>query len=195
MSNAVPTCPAFNFTTHPSALPFNVNYETYLSNDVSKNSKYHFVANGAIVFDGAIPERVLLIQRAAGDSMSNMWETPGGGCDKEDPSILYGAARELWEEAGLIATSVGPPVGDGYSFTIRSGKLVCKFTFVVDVEKGPDGKINVKLDPKEHQNYVWASEEDVKARKVGELELRFTTSEQEAVVLEAFKARREASKS
>lgn len=126
--------------------------------------------------------------------MGSLWEAPGGASDKEDPTILYGAAREVWEEAGLIATSIGPPVGDGYLFTTKTGKQICKFSFVVDVEKGPDGKKNVKLNAREHQNYGWASEEEIKARKVGGSELRFTRNEQEVVVLEAFKARREASK-
>ena len=123
--------------------------------------------------------------------MPSQWETPGGACDKEDPSILHGVARELWEEAGLTTASIGPPVGDGYFFLSRSGKLVCKFNFLVDAEKGAGGKLDVKLNPSEHQNYVWAAEEEVKAQKVGDVELNFTTREQEAVVLEAFRARRE----
>jgi hypothetical protein len=53
--------------------------------------------------------------------------------------------------------------------------------------------LDVKLDPTEHQNYVWAAEEEVKARKVGDVNLKFTTGELEAVVLEAFRARREMS--
>jgi 8-oxo-dGTP pyrophosphatase MutT (NUDIX family) len=162
-----------------------------LSTHPGEKFEYHFIATGALVFDASTPERILLIQRAAHDSMPGQWEIPGGACDKEDPSILDGAARELWEETGLTASSIGPQVGDGHFFLTRSGKLVCKFNFLVDVEKDVDGKWDVKLDPNEHQNYVWTTEEEVKARRTGDVDLKFTTREQEAVVLEAFRARRE----
>jgi 8-oxo-dGTP pyrophosphatase MutT (NUDIX family) len=183
--------PTFNFTAHPSTASFAVPCETYLSTHPSEKFKYKFIATGALVFDTSTPERVLLIQRAAHDSMPSRWEIPGGGCDEEDPSILHSVARELWEEAGLTATSIGPQVGEGCIFLTRSGNLVCKFSFLVDAEKAAGGKLDVKLDPSEHQNYVWAAEEEVKARKVGDVELKFTTKAQEAVVLEAFRARRE----
>jgi 8-oxo-dGTP pyrophosphatase MutT (NUDIX family) len=181
--------PTFNFTAHPSTSSFAVPYETYLSTHPSEKFKY--IATGALVFDASTPKHILLIQRAAHDSMPGRWEIPGGACDKEDPSILHSAARELWEEVGLTAASIGPQVGDSHFFLTRSGKLVCKFNFLVDAEKGAGEKLDVKLDPSEHQNYVWAAEEEVKARKVGDVELKFTTEEQEAVVLEAFRARRE----
>jgi len=181
----------FNFDVHPSAVPFAVPSDTYLSTHTEEKFKYNFIATGALVFDASTPERILLIQRAAHDSMPGRWEIPGGGCDKEDASILHGVTRELWEEAGLNAVSIGPQVGGGKFFLSRSGKSVCKYSFLVDAEKGVNGKLHVKLDPNEHQNYVWAAEEDVKARSVGEIELEFTTKDQETVVLEAFKARRE----
>jgi 8-oxo-dGTP pyrophosphatase MutT (NUDIX family) len=173
MSDAETPHPTFNFTAHPSTSSFAVPYETYLSTHPGEKFKCKYIATGALVFDASTPRRILLIQRAAHDSMPSRWEIPGGGCDKEDPSILHSAARELWEEAGLTATNIGPQVGDGYFFLSRSGKL------------------DVELDPSEHQNYAWAAEEEVMARKVGDVELKFTTREQEAVVLEAFRARRE----
>jgi 8-oxo-dGTP pyrophosphatase MutT (NUDIX family) len=191
MSDAETPRPTFNFTTHPSTSSFAVPYETYLSTHPGEKFEYKYIATGALVFDASTPERILLIQRAAHDSIPSRWEIPGGGCDKEDPSILHGVARELWEEAGLAAASIGPQVGDGHFFLSRSGKLVCKFSFLVDAEKGAGGKLDVKLDPGEHQNYVWAAEEEVEARKVGDMELKFTSREQEAVVREAFRARRE----
>jgi len=99
-------------------------------------------------------------------------------------------ARELWEEAALTAVSIGPLVGSPQRFTSRKGKEVCKFNFLVGTESATSGKegkgMDVKLDPKEHQNFVWASEEEVKAGKVGELEIEFTMKDLEATVLEAF---------
>ena len=180
--------PIFKFTTHHSASAFSVPYETHVSSQPEGTYKYQFVANGAMVFDFSSPKRILLLQRAAHDSMPNRWEVPGGACDREDESILHSVARELWEEAGLVATSIGPQIGDGQMFLTRSGKIVCKFHFLVEAEKGPNGRLDVKLDPNEHQNYVWATEEEVKARTVRQLELNFTTREQEAAVLRAFNA-------
>lgn len=189
MPDSKAALPVFNFMVHPSAALFNVPYETYASSHPHTKFSYTLIATGSIVFDSS--DRVLLIQRAASDSMPNRWETPGGGCDKEDPSILHSAVRELWEEAGLVATSVGPRVGDDHLFLTRSGRLVCKFYFMVETERGGEGNLKVKLDPVEHQNYVWASGEDVEAGKVGDVDINFTTGEQKAVVVEAFRARKE----
>ena len=75
-------------------------------------------------------------------------------------------------------------------FVTRSGKQICKFNFLVEVEKSADGRLEVKLDPSEHQRYVWASEEEVRVRKVGDVDLEFTMSDLEATVLEAFGVRR-----
>jgi len=47
----------------------------------------------------------------------------------------------------------------------------------------------VKLNPVEHQKFVWANEEEVRAKKVGEVELEFTSAGLEATVLEAFNSR------
>jgi hypothetical protein len=52
--------------------------------------------------------------------------------------------------------------------------------------------MDVKLDPKEHQSFVWASEEEARARKVGNLEIEFTMKDLEETVLEAFSIRKEA---
>lgn len=120
--------------------------------------------------------------------MPGRWEIPGGGCDDDDESILHGVARELWEEAGLNAISIGPLVGNPHLFVSRSGKQICKFNFMVDAEKSADGTLQVKLDPDEHQRFVWASEEEVRTKKVGDVELEFTTGDLEATVLEAFRS-------
>ncbi|OAL38909.1 hypothetical protein AYO20_01660 [Fonsecaea nubica] len=159
--------------------------------------------------------RVLLVQRAAHDSAPLRWEAPGGACDPEDTSILHAVARELWEEAGLVAKRIGPLIAPGHVFVTRGGKRVCKFEFLVDVvggrvndvedddgrRKDGDGKGSgispripqVKLDPNEHVNYVWATEEECREGRtiVGEIELAFTTRQQKVTLLEAFKVRRE----
>ncbi|KAK5659396.1 hypothetical protein OQA88_1489 [Cercophora sp. LCS_1] len=139
--------------------------------------------------------RVLLVQRAPHDSMPNRWEVPGGAVDLEDETVLHGAVRELREEGGLVATKIThwipEQTGDveGYVFTNRAGtKTFCRFAFGVEVEDWE----SVKLDPNEHQDYVWASEEEVSEGKVGERELVFTVEETRRLILEGFRLWREA---
>ncbi|PKS08701.1 hypothetical protein jhhlp_004754 [Lomentospora prolificans] len=67
----------------------------------------HFIAS-ALVFN---PEgRLLTVQRSATDFGANLWEIPGGCVDPHE-SVLQGAARELFEEAGLKMVSVQCAVG------------------------------------------------------------------------------------
>lgn len=177
--------PDFKFKSHPSVSTFLVSSQNFFSQNPDDLSRYQHLATGAVVFDKSTPPRILLIQRAANDSMPNLWETPGGACDDDDETLLYGVARELWEEAGLKATSIGPQVGEGYVFHTRSGKTVSKFTFIAEVESE-----EVKLDPEEHQKHVWATEEEVKRHRVGDVVIDFTHSNQEDVVLQAFEVQR-----
>src|SRR6266542_3792289 len=179
----------FRFTYHPSSSPFTVSSEKFISN--RPDAKYKYLATGALVFDdsNSSPPRILLIQRCASDSMPGRWEIPGGGVDDDDKSILHAVARELWEEAALTAINIGPLVGSPHFFESRSGKQVCKFNFLVET-KSEEGTMDVKLNPEEHQRFVWASEEEARSRKVGDLEIEFTTTDLEATVLEAFWIRR-----
>ncbi|KAI4264764.1 MAG: hypothetical protein L6R42_000136 [Xanthoria sp. 1 TBL-2021] len=175
---------SFNLQPRPSTSHLSIPAQTYLSQNQSEHA-CKLLATGAIVFSAS---RILLLQRATGDSMPNRWETPGGACDN-DQTILHAVARELWEETMLVARSVGPMIGEGYTFKTRSGKMVRKLNFIVEVEtRDGDGGSNfeVRLRPEEHQGFVWATEEEVRACKVGDVEIGFTMPEQEAVVLDAF---------
>jgi 8-oxo-dGTP pyrophosphatase MutT (NUDIX family) len=183
--------PVFSFIYHPSCSPFTVSSDQCIANH--PGAEYKYLATGALVFDdsNSSTPRILLIQRCASDSMPGRWEIPGGGVDDDDESILHAVARELWEEAALTAVSIGPLVGSPHFFESRSGKRVCKFNFFVET-KSTVRTVDVKLNPEEHQRFVWASEEEARARKVGDLEIEFTTTGLEATVLEAFWIRREA---
>ena len=178
--------PTFDFTFHPSAAPFTDPEQAYLS--FHPDARYGYIATGALVFDVLDPAtpRILLLQRSASDSMPNRWEIPGGACDDEDESILYAVARELWEEARLKARHISAPVGEPNLFTSRSGKQICKFNFIVEVEMNAKGQLRPRLDPKEHQQFVWASEPEVRMKKANDVELMFTTPELMATVLQGF---------
>ncbi|KAL7916865.1 NUDIX hydrolase domain-like protein [Trichoderma velutinum] len=150
------------------------------------------LATGCIVFN---PEgRVLLIQRAGHDSLPNRWEIPGGAVDSRDPTILYGAARELWEESRLIAkrfvrlVTEGPGGRDLQVFPNSTKTLwLCRFSFEVEIESAS----HVMLDAAEHQDFVWVSEDEVRAQKIGDRDIPITNDAMRSVILEFFRLRNE----
>jgi 8-oxo-dGTP pyrophosphatase MutT (NUDIX family) len=198
----------FTFTHQPSVAALNIPAKTFLST----RPLIRGAATGALVFSRATGEdRVLLVQRAAHDSMPLRWEIPGGACDPEDETILHGLARELWEEAGLRMTGVVRQVGGEYVFLTRKGMGVSRVTFEVEVEtptsttesEGGSQKEmlpEVVLDPNEHARFLWATEEEVRTGRVavvggsGEpevVDVDFTTKPQRATILLGFKLRQE----
>jgi 8-oxo-dGTP pyrophosphatase MutT (NUDIX family) len=95
-------------------------------------------------------------------------------------------ARELWEETGLEAKRINGAVGDPHLFSSPSGKQICRFNFVVQAETDAEGRLQPKLDPEEHQRFIWAIETEVKARKAKDMESEFTTQDLVATILQAF---------
>ena len=141
---------------------YNVPLSTYLI----KTQKYSSLAVGALIFQSPTPTsepRILLLKRAESDYLPGIWEMPGGAVDAEDPSILAGCAREVWEESGLRVSEfkeVIRPGNDGsgaWEWEDR-GKWWGKVCFLVDVE----GDAEVKLDPEEHQAFGWFTRKEVR---------------------------------
>jgi 8-oxo-dGTP pyrophosphatase MutT (NUDIX family) len=178
--------PVFSFDYDPSVAEFAVPKQHYLA--ARPGASFGYIATSTLVVDTRLASemRVLLLQRAASDEDPNKWEPPGGACDDDDKSILDGAARELWEEAGLEAARISGPIGDPYFFTLDDGKKVCQFNFAVQLVSERAIPSSVKLDPEEHQRSVWATEAQVKARKADGMDLDFTRSEVERTILLAF---------
>lgn len=178
--------PVFDFDYLPSVAEYAVSKRDYLT--ARPEASFGYIATSALVLDtrDASNPRVLLLQRAASDDDPNLWEPPGGACDDDDDTILHAAARELWEEAGLQAARIAGPVGGPYFFTLDDGKKVCQFNFAVELRMEGAPLSKVKLDPEEHQRFVWATEFEIKSRKAGDIELEFTRDEVERTVLLAF---------
>jgi 8-oxo-dGTP pyrophosphatase MutT (NUDIX family) len=192
------TDPAANVSGGQPALTFNselARYNVPLSGYLPSNPQaagipFDGFATGSLVID---PEtsKILLVQRAAHDSMPLKWETPGGAVDAEDESILHAAARELLEETGLVATRIVELVGGMQEFVTRKGLKVGKMYFLVEVdvnhERHGNNEIKVRMDPNEHVQHVWASEEEARAKKVGDVVLEYTTDAQEEAIYEAYR--------
>jgi 8-oxo-dGTP pyrophosphatase MutT (NUDIX family) len=180
-----------SFTLDDSLLSWNIPAYEWLVKH-GKESEWDGLATANVVFNS--DDRILLLQRAATDSMPNKWELPGGAVDDDDSTILHGAARELAEEAGLVAqhfgyvVTGGPGHDLGHAFPNSTNtKVWCRFTFHVEVESCD----SVKLDPKEHQDFAWVSEQEVKEQRTGDRELAITRDSVAALIVEAFRLRRE----
>lgn len=138
---------------------------------------------------GACSHRVALKAEELLDSHANTsQEIPGGKVDDTDSTLLHAAARELKEETGLIAKRVIRKVSH---FTFADGRpdkpiTWLKLIFEMEVED-----FNVTLDSVEHQQYLFASEEEVKHDLVGDVKLAYISPPNKDVKLEAFRLRKE----
>lgn len=169
--------------------------------------------------DSGSVQRVLLIQRAETDSLPGKWEIPSGVVSnniQKDATVTRAVVRELWEETGLIAKGltrlVSPPhigseaavastpggeqVGEGFVFSNSTNtKTFCRYVFEVEVEdEFEQGEgLSIKLNSWEHQDFVWAEEQEVRRLKVGdgERELDFTSDHLRRLILEGFRLRAE----
>ncbi|PKS13335.1 hypothetical protein jhhlp_000106 [Lomentospora prolificans] len=187
------TPPRFDLTFHSSLAPWN---KSVLQWGIDNDKHFDGLAVGAHVYDA--DNRLLLVQRAAHDSMPNRWEAPGGAADATDSTLFEATARELWEETGLVARDLKRIIPEaegrapGSVFTNRTGrKILCRFSFEVEVQSCE----GVRIDPEEHQDYLWVTEEEARAEKVGEREIPITNQIMRSVILEGFRLRRLAAES
>lgn len=178
--------PVYNFKHDPSVAEFAVSKHAYL--DTHPKAAFKLIATSALVLDTspASAPRVLLLQRAASDTNPGKWEPPGGAVDDDDLSILHAAARELWEEAGLRASHIGGPVGEPHFFARSNGDKICRFIFTIHVENEDGAFLTARLDPKEHQQSLWATESEVRAGRVGDVNIDFVRKDVKHTVLLAF---------
>ena len=188
-STSVSQNDSYHGLSHQESLAaFNVTKDQYFA--ARPDLEFTHIATSALVVVPTGEDQkphILLLQRAAHDSNPHKWEPPGGACDDEDESILYGAARELREETGFTAVHIQHMIEPSHFFSARSGRKICRFNLVVRIkEVSVDGKPSVPLlDPNEHQNYVWATEDEVRAGRAGSIDLDFTRNEVKQTVLKA----------
>ena len=101
-------------------------------------------------------QQFLILRRSDIDDREGQWTMPGGHIDPDDGSIESGAVRELREEASLTCkisdlTYLGSPKEKKYYF------LTLKWSGDVNVDKP-----NPKTDEIEHDDYKWATINEIK---------------------------------
>jgi 8-oxo-dGTP pyrophosphatase MutT (NUDIX family) len=181
--------PRFDFEVDDSLSAWNMPANEWLQ----KHAKpYSGLASGNIVFNDS--GKVLVIQRASTDSMPNKWEIPGGAVSDEDHTFFHGAARELWEESGLRARRFTQVVTEGLDRepgqvypNSTNTKVWCRFAFIVEVESCE----TVTLEPTEHQDFTWATEDEIREQKIGNGEHPLTNQGMVSLLLEAFRLKRQ----
>ena len=198
-----------NLVIPPHLDRFNGPAQEYI---LRRNKPWDGIAVGALVF--SLEPRVLLIQRAKSDSLPEKWEIPSGVVSNDpakDATIISAVAREVWEETGLLARGLArlvaaPAVGgspdseaqlqteaDGFVFgNSTRTKVFCRYVFEVDVGDVVPGGQHIRLNPCEHQDFLWASEEEIRDGIVGEekLEIDFTSEHLRRLISEGFRLRR-----
>jgi 8-oxo-dGTP diphosphatase len=97
--------------------------------------------------------RLLLVRRAACDSLPGMFELPSGGVEKGE-RLLAALRREVREETSLRVLSVTCFVG-AFDY-VSHGRAARQFTFRVQVGAGEP-----RLDPNEHDCLAWVIPADL----------------------------------
>ncbi|OHE96807.1 NUDIX domain-containing protein [Colletotrichum orchidophilum] len=108
-----------------------------------------------------------------------------GGDGGHSESAVVGA---VVEEQGNSA--VGSHLGTAKdSHKVFKGRDAWrKYTYLVEVETVTDGggAVQVNIDPEEHENFVWATEEEVRADRCGDVVFEWTSEHQKLDILRAF---------
>jgi|TARA_R110000824_G_scaffold84341_3_gene210464 8-oxo-dGTP pyrophosphatase MutT (NUDIX family) len=101
-------------------------------------------------------QRFLIIRRSNIDERGGQWTIPGGHIDEEDDSFEAGAVRELLEETGL-ACHIKNLIYLGEAKPKKYYFLTQIWSGTVDVNIP-----NPKTDDIEHDDYKWATIDEIK---------------------------------
>lgn len=203
----VPVASPIQIRVPPELVCLRVNVKNFLEANSHLGVIYDRLVVSACIFaprNSDDPElRLLIVQRAADETgFPNKWEIPGGSCERNDPSVAHSLGREVFEETSLRLTRFCRKVGESDRWMDgRDNTKWLKLTFEIEVEEvhGLGGQytkegyehVTIKLDPKEHQRYAWATEDEIKQSHPTSGPYPTATESQGEKMLEAFALHRE----
>lgn len=198
----MPVASPIQICVPPELVGLGVNVKTFLEVNSHAGSIYDRLVVSACIFaprNRNDPEpRLLIVQRAAGEAaFPNKWEVPGGSCERNDPTVAHSLGREVFEETSLRLTRLCWQVGESSCWIDgRHDSKWLKLTFEIEVEEvhglggqyTKDGyeRVIIRLDPKEHQKYSWATEDEIKQSHPSSGPFPTITEAQSEKMLEAF---------
>ncbi|KAK1655847.1 hypothetical protein BDP81DRAFT_444513 [Colletotrichum phormii] len=175
MPPAAPTTP-LNYSTSPSLLPYTLRFHPYnpLSPSPSSSSAQEVHHTHRLCGAGAGE----LAEAVAGDQA---WGLSRGGVGIIEVGRVSGDGGSA-EEEGTAGVGV---VKDSHKF-FKGRDAWRKYTYLVEVET----TTKVEIDPEEHEDFVWATEEEVRADRCGERVFEWTSEHQKMDILRAFEIAR-----
>ena len=115
-------------------------------------------------------DKILLLKRSPAEKLfPHHWEIPGGKVDDTDKTIWDALKREVHEETGLSIKKSDIIQGEmGFEWAlgkdVKDGtEMALELNFMVEIKKLPE---EVKLDPEEHLESLWANERDIVGLKM-----------------------------
>ena len=114
--------------------------------------------------------KVLLLKRSPAEKLfSHHWEIPGGKVDDTDKTIGDALKREVNEETGLVIKESNITYAEeGFEWALGESvkndpEMAMELNFVVERQEFLE---EVKLDPEEHLESLWADETDIMGLKM-----------------------------
>ncbi len=111
---------------------------------------------------------VLLVERSArGSPKADLWDTPGGICKPDDPSIIHSCTRSIREATGLHAIGVSALLGSNKMQDGKDAGLL-RMNFEVQVQEAPNRPLSLKavdveLNASQYSSFIWATEKQLKS--------------------------------
>lgn len=128
-------------------------------------------------------------EAVAGDQAWGLSRGGVGIIEVGRPSDDVGITVEEGEKKEEGTTAGVGAVTDSHKF-FKGRDAWRKYTYLVEVETTGAGEAAVEIDPEEHEDFVWATEEEVRADRCGERVFEWTSEHQKLDVLRAFRIAR-----